>query len=360
MEKRKRVDLDLIRCCAIIFVITVHGLSYAGFYELSKPSLLLLICHLIRCIVITCVPLFLILTGYLSSEKRYTYSIDYFKKLIRLIAIYTLCALICSIPKFIRGEFGEFFVAFFEFKAAPYAWYLAMYLGLYLLIPILNDFLSNENIRGGGQKLFVLIVLVVLPTITNNFDFNSTEWWNASKEQASQLLPNYWDELYPIMYYMIGAYLKRYDVVVNKLKNKRLIFGGALLGFSVINYFKNLGSAFVWNWATSYGGYQCLIIAVLFFCALLGTDTKNNKITFIIHSVAKYSFGMYLISWPIDIVVYKVMNVLMPQSAQMYLLPISIFCVSVCSYIGAIIVTKIADVLIQIAGFFAKSQKRMR
>ena len=105
MEKRKRVDLDLIRCCAIIFVITVHGLSYAGFYELSKPSLLLLICHLIRCIVITCVPLFLILTGYLSSEKRYTYSIDYFKKLIRLIAIYTLCALICSIPKFIRGEF---------------------------------------------------------------------------------------------------------------------------------------------------------------------------------------------------------------------------------------------------------------
>lgn len=54
------------------------------------------------------------------------------------------------------------------------------------------------------------------------------------------------------------------------------------------------------------------------------------------------------------------MNVLMPQSAQMYLLPISIFCVSVCSYIGAIIVTKIADVLIQIAGFFAKSQKRMR
>ena len=61
------------------------------------------------------------------------------------------------------------------------------------------------KIYAGGQKLFVLIVLVVLPTITNNFDFNSTEWWNASKEQASQLLPNYWDELYPIMYYMIGS-----------------------------------------------------------------------------------------------------------------------------------------------------------
>lgn len=112
--------------------------------------------------------------------------------------------------------------------------------------------------------------------------------------------------------------MKRNDVVVNKLKIKRLIFGGALLGFSVINYFKNLGSAFVWNWATSYGGYQCLIIAVLFFCALLGTDTKNNKITFIIHSVAKYSFGMYLISWPIDIVVYKVMNVLCAKCSNVF------------------------------------------
>ena len=135
------------------------------------------------------------------------------------------------------------------------------------------------------------------------------------------------------------------------------ILVAGIVYFCCIFMFKNTISK---KLVTSYGGYQCLIIAVLFFCALLGTDTKNSKITFIIHSVAKYSFGMYLISWPIDIVVYKVMNVLMPQSAQMYLLPISIFCVSVCSYIGAIIVTKIADVLIQIAGFFAKSQKRMR
>lgn len=156
MEKQKRVDLDLIRCCAIIFVITVHGLSYAGFYELSKPSLLLLISHLIRCVVIICVPLFLILTGYLSAEKRYTYDIAYFKKPMRLIVIYIVCALICSIPKFIRGEFGEFFVALFEFKAAPYAWYLAMYLGLYLLAPILNEFLANENLWGGAKNFLFL------------------------------------------------------------------------------------------------------------------------------------------------------------------------------------------------------------
>ena len=50
-----------------------------------------------------------------------------------------------------RGEIKSFFVALFEFKAAPYAWYLAMYLGLYLMIPFLNEFIASKN--GGGKYL---------------------------------------------------------------------------------------------------------------------------------------------------------------------------------------------------------------
>ena len=58
MGKIKRMDLDLIRCLTITFVISVHGLSYVGFYELSNPSIILSICHLICTIVIICVSLF--------------------------------------------------------------------------------------------------------------------------------------------------------------------------------------------------------------------------------------------------------------------------------------------------------------
>ena len=36
-----------------------------------------------------------------------------------------------------------------------------------------------------------MILLVTLPTVTNNCNFNSFEWWNGSKEQSSQLFPNY-------------------------------------------------------------------------------------------------------------------------------------------------------------------------
>lgn len=69
---------------------------------------------------------------------------------------------------------------------------------------------------------------------------------------------------------------------------------------------------------------------------------------------------MYLISWPIDIVVYKIMRTLLPQYIQIYLLPIGIFCVGICSYICAVIVTKIADVLIDLIGFITVKLKNVR
>lgn len=355
MEKIKRIDLDIIRCFAIIFVISVHGLSYVGFYELSNPSIILFICHLIRTIAIICVPTFLILTGYLSVEKKYTLNLNYLEKPFRLLVIYFICALICSIPQFMRGEFRTFFVALFEFKAAPYAWYLAMYLGLYLMIPFLNELISSKN---GRKCLIFLIVLVTLPTVTNNCDFNSFKWWNGSKEQSSQLLPNYWDELYPVMYYMIGAFLKLNSVVASKLKNKKLLFIGAVFAFATINYLKNYKTPFSWDWATSYGGYQCLIVSVIFFCLLLRCNVKSKKVGWIINSVAKYSFGMYLISWPIDIVVYKMMKILLLHYNPILMLSIGIVIVFACSYICSIIVTKLADMIIrQLKSFLYKQKK---
>lgn len=59
-----------------------------------------------------------------ECRKKYILNFNYFKNPVRLLVIYTICAAICSIPKFTRGELGGFFVSLFEFKAAPYAWYL--------------------------------------------------------------------------------------------------------------------------------------------------------------------------------------------------------------------------------------------
>lgn len=166
------------------------------------------------------------------------------------------------------------------------------------------------------------------------------------------MFPNYWDELYPIMYYMIGAFLKRNDAMANKLKNKKLLFVVTVFVFATINYFKNYKTPFSWDWATSYGGYQCLIISVIFFCLLLGWDVKSKIMRWTINSVAKYSFGMYLISWPIDIVVYKMIKIVLPQYNPILILPVTITIVFVCTYVCSIIVTKTADIIIGQLGSF--------
>lgn len=59
---------------------------------------------------------------------------------------------------------------------------------------------------------------------------------------------------------------------------------------------------------------------------LLGWDVKRKKVGWVINSVAKYSFGMYLISWLIDIVVYKMIKVLLPQYNPILLLTIKAIC----------------------------------
>lgn len=218
----------------------------------------------------------------------------------------------------------------------------------------MNGFIVGKN---GGESIFVLILLVTLPTVTNNCNFNSFEWWNGSREQSSQLLPNYWDELYPIMYYMIGAFLKHNDAIANKLKNKKLLFVGTVFVFATINYFKNYKTPFSWDWATSYGGYQCLIISVIFFCLLLGWDVKSKIMRWTINSVAKYSFGMYLMSWPIDIIVYKMIKILLPRYNPILMLSFSIIIVFMGSYICSITVTKVAEMITDQLSLFVYKQK---
>ena len=98
MNNSHRVDLDLIRSVALLFVIGVHRVGYTDFYALTDKSIELFILHFIRSITITCVPLFLILSGYLCGDRHYIFDFSYAKRLATLIMVYLLCGLICVLP----------------------------------------------------------------------------------------------------------------------------------------------------------------------------------------------------------------------------------------------------------------------
>ena len=70
MENDNRsVKLDLIRCIAVFEVISVHFFLNNGFYNQTIcKSLFSQVCF--RTLFMTCVPLFMILTGYLMNKKE--------------------------------------------------------------------------------------------------------------------------------------------------------------------------------------------------------------------------------------------------------------------------------------------------
>lgn len=70
MTRKRDLRLDIIRCIAAFSVISVHFLSHIQYYEASMEGRRMFLMTLMRTAFMVCVPLFLILTGYLSHSPE--------------------------------------------------------------------------------------------------------------------------------------------------------------------------------------------------------------------------------------------------------------------------------------------------
>ena len=60
-----------------------------------------------------------------------------------------------------------------DFSADSYAWYIEMYIGLFLIIPFLNILWNNLNDVGRKWLIITLLGLTALPSLLNCWDFLS-------------------------------------------------------------------------------------------------------------------------------------------------------------------------------------------
>ena len=155
--KERKLNIDILKCIAIVFVVAVHFFLHTNYYGRSYTFKSIFLSSFIWMIFMTCVPLFIMTTGYLMKDK--TYSKSYFIKLLPVIGIYCLAASIYTFfdVRVINLEyFGKLLVNIFSFS--HYAWYVNMYIGLYLMIPFLNaGFKSFNNRRSQAIALGVLV-----------------------------------------------------------------------------------------------------------------------------------------------------------------------------------------------------------
>ena len=285
--KERKLNIDILKCIAIVFVVAVHFFLHTNYYGRSYTFKSIFLSSFIWMIFMTCVPLFIMTTGYLMKDK--TYSKSYFIKLLPVIGIYCLAASIYTFfdVRVINIDyFGKLLVNIFSF--GHYAWYVNMYIGLYLMIPFLNaGFKSFNNRRSQAIALGVLVLLTVIPATLSLF--NNNEQNNII---LSHLIPDYWKGLWPITYYLVGAHIASFK---KKSSIKEIV-----LVIIVLDVLSVLGLSVISesSFGIEYGVLPVFLLSSLIFYSVIQLKVviKNEWLQRVILFISKNTLPIYLLS----------------------------------------------------------------
>ncbi|HBH94736.1 MAG TPA: hypothetical protein DDX91_03235 [Ruminococcaceae bacterium] len=359
MTKRNET-LDIIRIAAMLCINGIHFFHNSGFYGTPVEGGTMMLMCTFRNLFIICVPMFLMLSGYLMNQKKPEKK--YFLGIFKTINTYIICSVVFFlVSKFVMGEeagFKDFITDLFGFEGTRYGWYIEMYLGLYLLIPFLNILFNGlKDKRQAEYLLAALFVVSMLPSFVNAFRFESAEWWllPSSSDEYFQIMPQWWDNLYPILFYFAGAYLAKYKPNIPVGLNAVLLicsitFNGAFC------YYRSIGGSFKWGDWNSNNSPTIAVTAFLTFTLLLNIKfKKENKIRgFILKTMSNACLFAYLLSGTFDTVYYDIFKSRIPAAKDRFayapVMILLMFALSVCSGITLnIIYTEAASAVKRLA-----------
>lgn len=322
MDKRD-ANLDLIRCVATLMVVSVHFFLNTTFYDLPIDNWQMIVMVFLRVLFIPCVPLFLILSGYLMKNKKLSYR--YYTQLAKVLVIYIQASVVIYLFRvFIFHEklsIWEGIMGIFDYSTAPYAWYIEMYLALYLLIPFLNKMWNScRSVDEHRLLLFVLISITILPTFFNTFE---------------KIIPDFFQQMYPITYYFSGVYIATYK---KEVKQKPVLLSGlvALFVSGIHNVLVSYGGVFKWEGFNDYYSYQAYFLAIFIFIGLLKVKI-SNRWKQPLALISNYTLYMYLLSYVLDTLVYPRFKAVVPSmKVALYWIILPIFLVYTGSFVLAV------------------------
>lgn len=359
--ERRNSSMDLIRVVAVFTVLSVHFFLHNGFYNepvegmspigglidyftthnaasLHGPIMFVMVT--MRTLFSICVPLFLILTGYLMSHKQL--SRGYYKGIRKTLIIYAIASVLCMVFKAIHENPGaktafynfdfsamfsaiertnqyrpqDFLLNLFDFSGANYSWYVEMYIGLFLIAPFLNLAYHKLGTKRRKQVLVATFVFITaLPTLFNIFYFESADWWLTPtlSDNFKKLLPAYWLSVYPITFYFTGCYIREYGI---KLRTRSMIavLAVSLLLFSAFNWFRSYGKGFDSGMWVYWYGFEPYVLSTLVF-TLLSRVKANNwhpAVRFSLWQLSDLALGIYLMSFVFDKLIYEELTANVP------------------------------------------------
>ena len=307
--KPRFTGIDIIKILACFFVVAVHFFRNSEFYSMPITQEFGTLAIYARWLTFTCVPLFMITTGFLMKNK--TLSGKYYLGIIRVLTIYIVISLICVIfnQRYFHLQYSTWQLVrgLFMYNDAQYAWYVEYYFSIFIIIPFLNA--GYQAMETRGKKTVLLITVILLTMISQSF------YVGTVRIEQIRVFPGYFARCYPIGYYYIGTYIREFPPK-RDLKHKMVfvILGlFALIYCSIMTLYQslqNIEKGCVWfSWHNDdYSAWPTVLLSTMIFLLLFDITLKKPRTVRILSALSNATFAAYLISYVFDGLFYSKLN----------------------------------------------------
>ena len=223
MLQKRFANFDLLRIIAMFLVLTIHinlNINIFKTDEVIQKPLTYLIMYLNSGISVTCVNIFVLLSGWFGISFKKNKIISLVSQVLFFSILIYLCHLVYT-QQFLLSDLSTILLL----NTNDY-WFIKAYIGLYLLSPIINKFIENSS---ESQVLMQVIILIILQTIYGWLSINGANWIAGGFSVYSF-----------IILYLIGRYAKLFYSIKDK-RSFRFYFSifiimgtvNAIIGFSL-------------------------------------------------------------------------------------------------------------------------------
>ncbi|MBQ9611277.1 MAG: acyltransferase family protein [Lachnospiraceae bacterium] len=352
LNRERIYAADLIRCVSLYMVIAWHFFSYSGYNEEPVNSKLLYLMTVIRVVVNACVPSFMTLSGFLMCKKKL--SAKYYTGLIRILVIYIVCGLMCIGFRIVCLKYPytgfQVFRELIGYSAAPYGWYVEMYITMFLLIPFFNVLYNNlPDQKTKRILIWTLIFATAMPGVVNTFEWQTPGWWLYPQYSGDhvKMIPGWWINSFPITYYFLGCYLREFKWKHGRLVSLFLAVASFIITGTYCWYRSGEFPLRVGDWLQ----YESLIIlvniVVIFgFFQSLHYEKWPRWLLKLAEVSSECCFAGFMLSWIFDFQLYTWLNQnIMITHEKMFYFPL----VTITCFIGSLVLSFPVTYLYKIA-----------
>lgn len=297
---KRNFGIDFVKSIAALFVLSVHFLLNNGYYAIPMTEKNILVPTAFRWLFILGVPLFLISTGFLKRKTKFS-GLHYVKITPVIVTTILVGVLTVLYKVYLLYEDFPLFIwlrSVWACEQPEYAWYVNMYLGLAMIMPFISyAWNAVESQRKKQVTIIIFAMVSSLPTQINRWPVMGTNLG----------IPGWWTSLYPVTYFLIGAYIGEYQP-----KIKKWITGPVLAVLIIYQAFKTYYTAHGDNFYTGVCAYYEDLITVmtgtLLFLLIYDINVKIKPVRAIFASISSVTLGLYLLSWTVDNKIYQYHN----------------------------------------------------